>query len=240
MSNMAMGVFLTLLGLILTLDSLHVVDASAALRFWPIGFHVLGATILLRRSDSQGRFWGIAWIGVGTWLLLNSLGLTNVSFFDLLWPLLLVFVGVRLILRGRSSPTSPAAPGSTVPGALGPTATTAAGSAMPNLVAVLGESKGAVHQTFTGASLTSFMGGCHLDLRHASIAPGEVPTIDVFVVMGGQEIAVPAGWAVDLDVMSVMAGSEDKRLPTVASTQAAAPRLRIRGFMLFGGLTVTN
>ncbi len=94
MSHLGMGVFLTLLGLVLTLDSLELVDASRALRFWPIGFHVLGATILLRRSDAHGRFWGIAWLIVGTWLLLNSLGLTHVGFFDLVWPLVLVTIGV--------------------------------------------------------------------------------------------------------------------------------------------------
>lgn len=238
LSHLAMGIFLTLLGGVLTLDSLQLVDASRVLRFWPIGFHVLGITILLRRSDNHGRFWGAVSLLAGTWLLLNSLGLTRVGFFDLFWPLLLVFVGVRLILRGRAGDILDGF----VPDRLRTSSSTgASGPRTANLVAVLGESKGSVKEALVKASMTSIMGGCHLDLRQASIPPGEQPVIDVFAVMGGQEIVVPPGWAVDFDVISILAGTEDKRLPSVAGTlDAALPRVTIRGVLIMGGLSVSN
>jgi hypothetical protein len=231
LSHLAMGIFLTLLGGVLTLDRLNIVDASHVLRYWPIGFHVLGATILLHRSDRHGRFWGVAWLVVGTWLLVNSLGLASIGFFDLIWPLVLITVGVRLILRGRAGTTAP----EDAPAAA---SDSASGS---NLVAVLGESKGSLKETVTRASMTAALGGCQLDLRLATIPSGERPVIDVFAVMGGLEIFVPPGWAVDFDVVSILAGAEDKRLPSVASTlDAGSPRLTVRGVLIMGGLTVSN
>jgi hypothetical protein len=222
-----MGIFLTLLGAVLTLDRLELLDAARALRWWPIGFHVLGATLLARRADTHGRFWAVTWLVVGTWLLLNSLNIVRVGFWDLLWPALLMFVGIRLVLRGRR------------PDAATPTG---ASTGAPNLVAVLSEAKGTVTQTLAGASLTSVMGGCQLDLRQAAIPAGATPVVDVFAVMGGQEIVVPPGWTVVLDVVTILAAAEDKRLPTVAGAQTdtAGPQLTIRGTLLFSGLTIKS
>ena len=224
--HLAMGIFLTLFGVLLTFDTLELVNLSSALRFWPLGFHILGATILLRRSDRHGRFWGIVWLVIGTSLLFNSLGLARIGFWDLVWPLLLVFVGVRLIQRARG-------------GQAGHADTL---SHRPNLVAVLSESKGSVTQTLIGASLTSVLGGCHLDLRQATVAPGTTPIIDVFSLLGGQEIVVPSGWTVVFDVVSILSGTDDKRLPTIGdpALQAATPQVIVRGVTIFSGLTVKN
>jgi predicted membrane protein len=204
-----MGIFLTLLGVIMTLDTLQVMDLSVALRFWPIGFHLLGLTILMRRSDSHGRFWGIVWLVAGTWLLMNSLGLARIGFWELVWPLLLLMVGVRLIMRARAAESGGSAadgssPAEPLDGAL------RSGDVVrphrPNLVAVMSESKSTVTQAFAGASMTAIMGGCHLDLRQAIIAPGTAPVIDVFSLMGGHEIVLPPGWTATFDVVSILAG----------------------------------
>lgn len=226
MPHLAMGIFLTLLGLVLTLDRLELVDAARAIRWWPIGFHVLGATILLRRTDAHGRFWGVGWLIVGTWLLLNSLNLVRVGFWDLVWPLLLIFIGVRLMMRGRRTPRG----------------TVDTSTNAPNLVAVMSEAKGSVAQVLSRASMTAIMGGCQLDLRQASIQPGEEPVIDVVTVMGGLEVVAPSTWTVVLDLVTILAGAEDKRLPSVANAagEPPAPRLTIRGTLILGGLTVKS
>lgn len=225
MSHLAMGIFLTMLGFVLTLDRLELVDASRALRWWPLGFHVLGVTMLVRRRDSRGRFWGIAWIVVGTWLLLASLDLLHIDLGDLIAPALLIFIGLRLMTRGRRA------------------ASVANESALgqPNLIAVLSEARRTVTQAFEGASMTSVMGGCHLDLRQASIPPGQVPVVDVFAVMGGHEIIVPATWTVALEAVPILAAAEDKRLPLVGTPpEGSGATILVRGTLLFGGLTVRN
>lgn len=226
MSHLAMGIFLTMLGLVLTLDRLELVDASRALRWWPLGFHVLGLTILLRRPNSRGRFWGIAWIVVGTWLLLASLDLVHIDLDDLIGPGLLIFIGVRLMTRGRRVASVSESD------ALG----------QPHLIAVLSEARRSVTRTFEGASMTSVMGGCHLDLRQASIASGQVPVVDVFTVMGGHEIIVPATWTVVMEAVPILAAAEDKRLPLVGTPppEGSGATIVVRGTLIFGGLTVRN
>jgi hypothetical protein len=234
MAHLGLGIFLTLFGVLLTLDALELVDLSSALRLWPLGFLLFGATILVRRSDSHGRFWGGFWIVVGVWSLVNSLGLASIGFWELFWPAVMVLIGVRLILRARHGDT-------TWPFRTPTSATTTAGEHQPNLIAVMSESKGSVTQTLAGASLTSVMGGCHLDLRQATVAPGTIPVIDVFSLMGGQEITVPSGWTVVFDLVSIMAGSDDKRLPAIGGpVDGGPPQIIIRGITIFSGLTVKN
>jgi hypothetical protein len=190
---------------------------------------VLGLTILARRQDRHARFWGIASLVVGTSLLLNTLGVTRVGLWDLFWPLLIVFIGVRLIMRARAGTTSAARVDATE------------GGYRPNLVAVLSESKGSVTQTLTGAALTSVLGGCHLDLRLATVPAGTTPIIDVFSLFGGQEIAVPPGWVVVFDIVSILSGTEDKRLSTVGPPPATEPpQIVIRGITMFSSLALKS
>ena len=77
-------------------------------------------------------------------------------------------------------------------------------------------------QTFQGADLTAVMGGCEIDLRQASIAPGTEAIIDVFAFWGGIDIKVPEDWTVVTRAMPLMGGVDDKtRAPQGAARQAA-------------------
>lgn len=229
--QLVIGVFIVALGVLLMLDRLDVLTIAARLlRFWPVGLMVLGVSILARRDDAHGRFWGFFWIVVGAWLLLNTLGLVRVGIWELFWPIVLILIGVSLIRQTMRRGSGRAQAGATGTG---------------NQVAVLSESKHIARggETFRGAGMTSIMGGCFLDLRQAAMAPGEEAVVDVFAVMGGHEIVVPAAWTVVPEVVSVLAGVEDKRLPALvdpSATSAPPPRLVVRGFLLMSGLTLKS
>jgi hypothetical protein len=64
---------------------------------------------------------------------------------------------------------------------------------------------------FRRAEMTSVMGEARLDLREATLAPGEEAVVDVFTLMGGAVIYVPEGWTVDVQTMPVMGGVRDRR-----------------------------
>jgi hypothetical protein len=55
--------------------------------------------------------------------------------------------------------------------------------------------------------------------------------------MGGFEIVTPETWHVVVDVVPLMGGYEDK---TRHPADPSAPRLRLRGFVMMGGLEVRN
>jgi hypothetical protein len=231
-AQLALGIFLMTIGVLLTLDRLQIINTSSVMRLWPVGFIALGATILLQRGDRHGRFWGFGWLILGVWLLLNTLGIVRIGFWDLVWPLLLLFIGVRLITRSMGRTV-------TAGGATGNV-----GEGGSNLFAVLGESKRSFdNEPFRGAHMTALLGGCVLDLRLATLPPGETGVVDVFGFMAGLEIVVPSGWNVVSDVAPVLGAVEDKRLPAIspdATLGGVAPRLSIRGVVMLGGLTIKS
>jgi hypothetical protein len=232
--QLAIGLFIIIIGLLLTLDRLRILDASQSFRLWPVALILTGVTVMSRTHDRRGRLWGFAWIFLGSWLLLNTLGLVRVGFWELFWPLAITLLGVKLVMD-TIRPGTPWSPGSRAWGGPG-------GS---NLFAVMGESKRSINEhPFRGGSLTAFMGGCHLDLRQATIPPGEEAAIEVFAMMGGLEIWVPSGWAVTSKVLPIMGSVEDKRLlpPSDAPIVPGdtAPRLLLRGILVMGGLTIKH
>ena len=82
------------------------------------------------------------------------------------------------------------------------------------------------------------MGGCEIDLRQASIAPGTEAVIDVFAFWGGIEIKVPEDWTVITRVVAV----DGRRRGQDARAAAGAPhkRLVVRGFVVMGGVAIKN
>ena len=80
------------------------------------------------------------------------------------------------------------------------------------------------------------MGGCEIDLRKASIAPGTEAVIDVFAMWGGIEVKVPPDWTVITRAIPIMGGVEDK----THAPETADKRLVIRGLLLMGGAGVKN
>jgi hypothetical protein len=72
-------------------------------------------------------------------------------------------------------------------------------------------------------------------LREATLAPGTEALVDVTTMMGGFEIKVPETWNVIVEIVPFMGGYEDK---TRHPTDPAAPRLRVRGFVMMGGVEI--
>ena len=227
--QLVVGIFIMIAGIVLTVDRLNLFELTGVLRLWPAAIIAIGAGMLIQRSDAPGRFWGTVWLGLGGWLLLNSLGIVRVGFGEIFWPVVLVLIGTRLAINAMRH-ESPRDGSPTV------------GSA--SLFAVLGESKRVnTDNPFRGGQMSAFMGGCHLDLRQATIPPGQEAVIDVFAIMGGLEVWVPSNWAVVSHIVPIMGSVEDKRLP-VAPPQTPVTdtpgQLLLRGQIIMGGLTIKN
>ena len=85
--------------------------------------------------------------------------------------------------------------------------------------------------------IVAIMGGASLDLREARFPPGVVE-LDVTAVMGGIEIVVPPGLAVQMHGSAIMGGFADvDRAP--ANPDPDAPLLRVRGLTMMGGVSVS-
>jgi predicted membrane protein len=241
-----LGVCLVLFGVLLSLDRMDLVDTSTAMRFWPVVLIAVGAWIVIERGATGHSFSGFLLIFIGGLLLLNSLGLARVRFWELIWPFIIVLVGARLIMHAtghrhswRRIGLSQDAQGGVAAGSVNERGTISTFS-------VLGGSKRASDdKPFRGGDMTSIMGGTQLDLRQAVIEPGEQAVINVFALMGGHEIWVPPGWMVVSEVMAILGGVDDKRLPLPAvdatpRLNSPTPRLVLQGTVLLGGLTIKS
>jgi len=82
----------------------------------------------------------------------------------------------------------------------------------------------------------TMMGGARLDLREARFPPGPVD-IEVFAFMGGTEIIVPPGLAVQTHGTAIMGGFQEvNRAP--AHPDPDAPLLRVHGMAMMGGVDI--
>ena len=85
--------------------------------------------------------------------------------------------------------------------------------------------------------VVAVMGGGELDLRLAKLGAG-VTEIEIFTVMGGVEVLVPAGVRVEVTGMAVMGGFSVSGAE--ATENPHAPVLRISGLAVMAGVEVRH
>jgi predicted membrane protein len=251
------GVCLVLMGVVLALDQVGVVQANHLLRYWPAALIIVGL-VMLQRGERHSALRALVLIVVGGWLLANTLGLVSLDLWEFIWPLVLVFIGARIMMGNRGSgpgtPDPSAAPGALpgAPGFGGPTpgtppagqpppgaGTGASGeSAHASLFALMSSSKRRWGRSlFRSAEATAFMGGCELDLRDALMNAGETAVVEVFAVMGGVNIFVPPNWTVSQEIVPLLGGVQDK---TRSIPSGPAQHLLVRGTVVMGGVEISN
>jgi predicted membrane protein len=228
-----MGLAIALVGVVLVLDRLNLAVASQILRFWPVAIVLTGGLIFVQSRKVGGGVNGIVVMIIGGWLLLNSLGIVRLRFWELFWPMILILIGTVLVVQTLKH-RSKAAAGAD------------ADDTITIFAALSGVQRKSAARRFRGGEVSVFMGGGHIDLREATIPRGEEAVLDIFAVMGGCEILVPPSWSVATPLVPLMGGVEDKRLSAlpqgVEATAGglAPPRLVLRGLVMMGGVVIKS
>lgn len=217
-----LGILVIAAGVLFTLDNLGVVDADRCLQYWPSALVAVGLLKLWHAREGQGWLGGFVLVLLGSWMLLERLVDIRISLHDLR-PLFFVFLGGYMVWRGLGGMRRGPVPDER------------------SRFSALAIMSGVVRRTntphFQGADLTAIMGGCEIDLRQASIAPGSEAYVDVFAFWGGIDIKVPDDWLVVNRVVPLMGGVEDK----TQSPMPGAPRtLVLRGVVIMGGVSIKN
>ena len=96
--QIVLGLMIATLGVLFTLDNLHVLRARDFLPFWPMVFIAIGLAQLAQATTSSRVWSGSIWIGIGILMIANRIGLLRVNIWAY-WPLLLVLVGGRMFWR---------------------------------------------------------------------------------------------------------------------------------------------
>ena len=213
--RLIVGLAIALFGVVLVLDRLNLVIADQVLRWWPVVIVAIGALIFTQSRRVGGGINGVIVMIIGGWPLLNTVGILRVRFWEMFWPLVLIGIGSVLVLQALRRRTREA------------TVRRRRRHADHLRRAERREASSAAER-FRGGEITAFMGGAQLDLRQATIPPGEEAALDIFVVMGGCEISCRRpGW-VTTPLVPVMEGSTTSDRPSAGQRResSAAGRLR--------------
>jgi len=219
--RLVFGACVLAFGVVLMLDTMHLVEAGRVLKFWPVILMALGLFKIVRADSTSTRVLGGVLLTIGTLILLGNLHWLASG---MILPLGLVLFGGWLVFRALVQPVR-----RTV-------ATTDAGETVSVFSMMAGVDRKTTSKSFRGGDATAIMGGVELDLRKASVRAGEEAILDAFALWGGVEITVPENWRIVSKVMPLMGGYEDKTAPTDTS----GPVLIVQGSAIMGAVVVKN
>jgi hypothetical protein len=236
------GALIVAAGVVLLLDQQGIINADRVFSyFWPVIMIAAGSAMLIDCRGRGGRgFWGIWLLAIGLILMLENLGVAHIRF-DMVWPLIVIGVGVLMIWQAAGPRIRP--DGTTKPPwpeIINRWSRTGSPEADFNGIAILGGFKRRItSKKFKGGSVFSVMGGFQIDLRQADME-GDTATIEAMSFMGGGEIKVPDEWLVSMEGISLFGAfvdETDQQPPAVTGTQK---KLIMKGASLFGGIVVKN
>ncbi len=188
---------------------------------WQMFLIVLGAIL---STNSQKKSTGLIFMGLGTLFLALDLLQISYEFWRLLWPIMLIALGLSLLIKYFRPKT--AAQADAVAGPL-------------NCTAILsGVKKAPTLDIFEGGDFTCIMGGVEVSLLATRLNNGTA-VIEVYNVMGGIKIMVPASWSVRFDTQNILGGAEEKRRnPGISADPNQV--LVLKGLNLMGGIEVIS
>jgi predicted membrane protein len=204
-----------LAGLVLALDSLGFVDGGVFFRLWPLALIAIGVVKLM--SPGRQGSGALVWIVAGIAFLLVTQG--RMSFAGV-WALIIFAVGANVAWKALRPPGVPRDSSSAL-----------------DVVQFMGGTKTVVTTSdFKGGQATAVMGGCEIDLRHASMPEGRPALLDTFAFWGGIEIKVPDEWEVVSQGNAVLGGFVN----SARAQPGAKRRLVVTGLAIMGGVEVKN
>jgi hypothetical protein len=214
-SQLVFGVLLIAVGGLLLIDRAGAVDAWAVVSTgWPAILILAGAAQVLTRP--RHLLGGAVLAGLGVALFAWTLGL--ISSLAVLWPLLLIALGVWL-MAGRL-----------------PAVTRIEGleDSDTDIVAVFDNRTVERAGPFAGGTVTAVFADVRLDLRHASLDPAGA-TVQVTTVFGDVDLEVPDGWKIRVSGPELLG---DVNLRTAHRPPEDAPILQLRVATIFGDIDI--
>ncbi|MCC2307519.1 LiaF transmembrane domain-containing protein [Cellulomonas chengniuliangii] len=210
------GILIVAVGVIALLNQLDVIDVALGeliATWWPVVVIAIGAAGLV----TTPRAWPapLAVAGAGCVLLAGRLGVVDGGVWPLIWPTVVIVVGLSFLARAASA---------------GDDERTVTASAI-----WWGAQRRPLTQDFRGAQLSALMGGVDLDLRQAQIVGSA--DIRAFVMWGGVDVKVPPSWRVEITGLPLLGGWDNR---TKTPTDPLAPVLRVRVIALMGGVDVKS
>lgn len=188
-------------------------------KLWPLILVYLGVRFLVQRNTTPGLILLI----VGTLLLLSNI--VSFSFWSLLWPLLIIGIGISILFKDESKEADK---GDGVA-----KKEISKEDYISQTVVFFGWEKVSKSNKFRGGEVNAAFAGVKLDLREAKIDP-KGAKLHINCAFGGVEVLVPTNCRVITNGTGIFGGWS----PKVKSSDVDTPTLEITGLALFGGVEI--
>lgn len=229
-NNKSSTVFFALLviaaGVLFLLNGLDLIprDVANVLITWQMLLIVIGLFNLFSR---QHRTMGIILLLIGGFFLAGKFYDLHVSFWQVLWPTILIVIGVSILSAHLRKPKY-----ADEEGKLPPTDTDA--DFIDEVSVFSGSEKTITSKNFRGGKITNIFGGSEINLMHSELSEGR-NELEVLYIFGGSSIIVPSDWDVQVDVTAIFGGFSDKRHKANPLVKDSKKRLFVKGMAIFGG-----
>lgn len=204
---------------------------STAWDLLPAAILAMGLLWLIRSKEVEKPV--IAWMVTifGAILITSQFGLFGLSFGEMFLPMWLVFIAFMIMNPRKLLPRSL----NTQNEDLGENSSTI------QLVAFMGG--GELHyttQNLRGGEVVAVWGGYKIDFRQADMR-GDSMELNLFCIMGGVEITIPANWEIEKrGAICVMGGFSNKTRCLAEELELPRKKLIVKGFALMGGGEINN
>jgi len=218
LSRVLTGILILIAGIGALLDALNVFNFwEYAAIWWPIAVIVAGILVII--ADRRQYITAGVLLIVGVILQLNELNILDVNVWGLIWPVIIIAIGVSVLINRAGRPTS---------------------AKIQDLETVSAVFSGSEtinkSQDYKGGKTTAIFGGVVIDLRDAKIK--KEATLEVFALCGGIELKVPREWKVQHSVLPILGGIESKSHSEKITDKS--PTLYITGTVALGGVEIKS
>ena len=236
--TVALAIVIIAAGVLLLLNSLRIIphDLGRIFITWQMLLIAIGTVSLL---TSKEKMTGLILITIGGIFLVGKMYDLPISVWNILWPTILIIVGVSLLYGNSRKPKFIAefeakpVKNDEIPHEPG-------NPEYINEVAIFGgNEKNLVMKNFRGGKITNIFGGSELNFTKTELADGE-NILEMLCIFGGSTLVVPPDWDIRMDVVSIFGGFSDKRFKRQESQIMPNKRLVIKGLVVFGGGEIKN
>ena len=192
--NVIIGIFLLIIGVLIGLETLDVgININYSITGWTF-LSIIG--ILMMINDKKVTTVPSILTFVGIWNVLNELGLIYGSIFSLIWPFILIIVGINLVF------------GKSLFNKVSLNVQNSADTLVYNGI-FSGVTERLTIKDFKGLTANAIFGGVELDLRDVEIT--ENVQIDISALFGGVSILLPEKYNVIIGESLALFGGTDNK-----------------------------
>ncbi|MEQ9262482.1 MAG: DUF5668 domain-containing protein [Owenweeksia sp.] len=230
--GVASGIIIILLGVFWLLRKMGLYIPG-----WVFDWEMILIYIGLAIGIGSGFKNNTAWIliGIGGFFLIDDLYFIPFELREYFWPVMVIIIGLVILLKPkkkeRNHYSEPSWRGYEESEMKNPA------HALDSVSVFNGSKKNILSRQFKGGETVTVFGGTEINLLQADFEG--IIELENVVIFGGLKLIVPPNWEVRTNVVSILAGVEDKR----ASTVQVVPDdkiLIITGVVVFGGIDIVS